>query len=98
MNSDLYILQQIFNALEELAIAAKYPHVRTFLVALNQSETELTDLIQVELPWSVPTASESRSYLLKSYLRTLKCAAKCDGLGYIKLQLRCCESIYRTNK
>lgn len=35
------------------------------MVALNTSETELTDLIQVELPWSVPTASESRFYLLR---------------------------------
>ncbi|XP_070761395.1 sialate O-acetylesterase isoform X2 [Enoplosus armatus] len=55
--SNMYFkTSQIFNASEELALAAKYPHVRTFMAALKQSETELTDLIQVELPWSVPTA------------------------------------------
>ncbi|KAF3693001.1 Sialate O-acetylesterase [Channa argus] len=47
---------QVFNASEELALAAKYPHVRIFMAALKLSETELTDLIQVELPWSVPKA------------------------------------------
>nr|XP_020455900.1 sialate O-acetylesterase isoform X1 [Monopterus albus] len=54
--SNMYFkTSQIFNASEELALAAKYPHVRTFMAALNQSGTELIDLIQVELPWSVPT-------------------------------------------
>ncbi|XP_034023873.1 sialate O-acetylesterase [Thalassophryne amazonica] len=48
---------KIFNASEELALAAKYPQVRFFKVALKRSKTELTDLIQVGLPWSVPTAS-----------------------------------------
>ncbi|KAM8769607.1 sialate O-acetylesterase [Acanthopagrus schlegelii] len=57
--SNMYFkTSQIFNASEELALAAKYPHVRTLMVALNTSETELTDLIQVELPWSVPTARD----------------------------------------
>lgn len=56
--SNMYFtVSQIFNATQEMALAEKYPHVRTFMVALNLSETELTDLIQVELPWSVPTAS-----------------------------------------
>ncbi|XP_068569165.1 sialate O-acetylesterase-like [Cebidichthys violaceus] len=45
---------KIFNASEELDLAAKYPHVRTFMAALKLSETEQTDLIEVELPWSVP--------------------------------------------
>nr|XP_046246305.1 sialate O-acetylesterase isoform X2 [Scatophagus argus]XP_046246306.1 sialate O-acetylesterase isoform X2 [Scatophagus argus] len=55
--SNMYFkTSQIFNASQEMALAAKYPHVRTFMVALNLSETELTDLIQVQLPWSVPTA------------------------------------------
>ncbi|XP_022616948.1 sialate O-acetylesterase [Seriola dumerili] len=55
--SNMYFkTSQIFNASEELALAAKYPHVRTFMAALNLSETEQTDLIQVELPWTVPTA------------------------------------------
>ncbi|XP_076591174.1 sialate O-acetylesterase isoform X1 [Chaetodon auriga] len=57
--SNMYFkTSQIFNASEELALAAKYPHVRTFMAALNLSETELIDLIQVELPWSVPTARD----------------------------------------
>ncbi|XP_044057717.1 sialate O-acetylesterase isoform X2 [Siniperca chuatsi] len=56
--SNMYFkTSQILNASEELVLAAKYPHVRTFMAALNLSETELTDLIQVELPWSVPTAN-----------------------------------------
>ncbi|KAF6721656.1 Sialate O-acetylesterase [Oryzias melastigma] len=55
--SNMYFkTSQIFNASEELALSAKYPHVRTFMAALNSSETELIDLIQVELPWSVPSA------------------------------------------
>ncbi|XP_058489954.1 sialate O-acetylesterase [Solea solea] len=55
--SNMYFkTSQIFNASEELALAAKYPHVRTFMAALNYSDTELTDLTQVELPWAVPTA------------------------------------------
>lgn len=33
------------------------------MVALKLSETELTDLIKVKSPWSVPTASESIIYL-----------------------------------
>ncbi|XP_035536313.1 sialate O-acetylesterase [Morone saxatilis] len=55
--SNMYFkTSQIFNASQELALAAKYPHVRPFMAALRLSETELIDLIQVELPWSVPTA------------------------------------------
>ncbi|XP_038123802.1 sialate O-acetylesterase [Cyprinodon tularosa] len=47
----------IFNASEELALSSKYPHVRPFMAALNMSKTELIDLIQVEMPWFVPTPS-----------------------------------------
>ncbi|XP_032368216.1 sialate O-acetylesterase [Etheostoma spectabile] len=50
---------EIFNASEELDLAAKFPHVRTFMASLERSETELTDLIKVELPWSVPPANVS---------------------------------------
>ncbi|XP_062417050.1 sialate O-acetylesterase isoform X2 [Pungitius pungitius] len=45
---------KIFNASDELRQAEKFPHVRIFMAALRQSETEETDLIQVEHPWSVP--------------------------------------------
>ncbi|XP_077421855.1 sialate O-acetylesterase [Vanacampus margaritifer] len=56
--SNMYFkTSQIFNASEELALASKYPHVRPFMVALKTSDTELTDLIGVTLPWSVPKAS-----------------------------------------
>ncbi|XP_068440734.1 sialate O-acetylesterase [Clinocottus analis] len=48
---------KIFNASQELDLSAKYPHVRTFMAALNLSETEETDLIEVEIPWSVPPAN-----------------------------------------
>uniref|UniRef100_A0A8C5EK07 Sialate O-acetylesterase-like n=1 Tax=Gouania willdenowi TaxID=441366 RepID=A0A8C5EK07_GOUWI len=47
---------QVFNASEELALAAKYPHVRPFMAALKESETELPDLIEVKLPWFVARA------------------------------------------
>uniref|UniRef100_A0A672ITK3 Sialate O-acetylesterase-like n=1 Tax=Salarias fasciatus TaxID=181472 RepID=A0A672ITK3_SALFA len=47
---------RVFNASSELALAPKYPHVRPFQAALNVSETELPDLVQVQIPWSVPTA------------------------------------------
>ncbi|XP_063738593.1 sialate O-acetylesterase-like isoform X1 [Eleginops maclovinus] len=49
-------LYQIFNASEELKRAAHYPHVRTFMASLVQSETEQTDFIHVQIPWSVPPA------------------------------------------
>ncbi|KAF0030797.1 hypothetical protein F2P81_017528 [Scophthalmus maximus] len=52
---------QIFNASEELALAQTYPHVRPFMASLKMSDTELIDLIQVQLPWTVPTAGESNS-------------------------------------
>ncbi|KAM8903262.1 sialate O-acetylesterase-like [Spinachia spinachia] len=48
---------KIFNASDELRLAKRYPDVRTFMAALKQSETEETDLTQVELPWSVPPAN-----------------------------------------
>ncbi|XP_044210082.1 sialate O-acetylesterase [Thunnus albacares] len=53
----LFEVSQLLNKSEELAIADKYPHVRTFMVALNRSDTELNDLIEVKFPWSVPTAN-----------------------------------------
>lgn len=52
-------------------LAAKYPHVRTFMVALNTSDIELPDLIQVEFPWSVPTAGTSR---IHSFIDILVCS------------------------
>nr|XP_057935916.1 sialate O-acetylesterase isoform X1 [Doryrhamphus excisus] len=56
--SNMYFkTSQIFNASEELALADKYPHVRTFMVALRMSDTELTDLKGVALPWSVTESS-----------------------------------------
>ncbi|XP_072248958.1 sialate O-acetylesterase isoform X5 [Leuresthes tenuis] len=56
--SNMYFpTSQIFNASEELSLSPKYPHVRPFMAALRMNETELIDLIEVQLPWSVPTAS-----------------------------------------
>ncbi|XP_018554421.1 sialate O-acetylesterase [Lates calcarifer] len=57
-----FFMSQIFNASEELALTEKYPHVRTFMAALKLSETEMTDLIQVELPWTVPTAKNLNEF------------------------------------
>uniref|UniRef100_A0A672ITN0 Sialate O-acetylesterase domain-containing protein n=1 Tax=Salarias fasciatus TaxID=181472 RepID=A0A672ITN0_SALFA len=54
---------QVFNASSELALAPKYPHVRPFQAATKVSETELLDLIQVQIPWSVPTAGKTRIFL-----------------------------------
>lgn len=38
------------------------------MVALNTSGIELMDLIEVEIPWSVPTASKIRFYFHFKYL------------------------------
>lgn len=46
---------QIFNASEELAKAALYPHVRVFTVGENMADNELTDLSKIDLHWSIPT-------------------------------------------
>lgn len=55
--SNMYFkTSQIFGSSKELALSVKYPHVRPFMAALKMSETEQTDLIQVELPWFVPKA------------------------------------------
>ncbi|XP_030621679.1 sialate O-acetylesterase [Chanos chanos] len=51
-----FTISQVINASEELAIASKYPSVRIFQVALTESQTELTDLAGVAIPWSVPSA------------------------------------------
>lgn len=50
-------LTQIFNSAKELALTVKYPHVRAFMAALVSSPTELEDLVEVELPWTVPSKS-----------------------------------------
>ncbi|KAM3921731.1 sialate O-acetylesterase [Leptodactylus fuscus] len=49
-------VSQIFNASQELALAAQYPYVRLFTASLEYSDTELLDLAKVDLPWSVPTS------------------------------------------
>lgn len=52
-----HILSKLINATEELAMASKFPNVRIFQAALEQSSKELIDLAGVEVPWSRPTAS-----------------------------------------
>ncbi|XP_030919778.1 sialate O-acetylesterase isoform X1 [Geospiza fortis] len=47
---------QVANASQELAAAARYPHVRVFAAAPARSSVELEDLEQIDLPWSIPTA------------------------------------------
>uniref|UniRef100_A0A8C8DAF1 Sialate O-acetylesterase n=1 Tax=Oncorhynchus tshawytscha TaxID=74940 RepID=A0A8C8DAF1_ONCTS len=64
----------VFNASEELARVSKFPQVRIFMAALEQSDTELTDLAGVEVPWSVPTASMDR--LIQS-LSSITCEVSC---------------------
>ncbi|XP_058606484.1 sialate O-acetylesterase isoform X2 [Onychostoma macrolepis] len=51
-----FTLGQVINATEELALASKFPDVRIFQAALEQSDEELIDLARVEVPWSQPTA------------------------------------------
>ncbi|XP_049339723.1 sialate O-acetylesterase isoform X1 [Astyanax mexicanus] len=51
-----FTLAQVYNASEELADAPKYPNVRVFQAALEQSSVELKDLAGVEVPWSRPSA------------------------------------------
>ncbi|KAI9537208.1 hypothetical protein NQZ68_027242 [Dissostichus eleginoides] len=48
---------KIFNASEELKRAAHYPHVRTLMASQKKSETEQTDLIDIQIPWSVQPAN-----------------------------------------
>ncbi|KAM4704298.1 sialate O-acetylesterase [Rhinophrynus dorsalis] len=48
-------VSQVFNASKELATASKYPHIRLFAAALDQSDTPLDDLAKIDLQWSVPT-------------------------------------------
>uniref|UniRef100_A0A8C9U036 Sialic acid acetylesterase n=1 Tax=Scleropages formosus TaxID=113540 RepID=A0A8C9U036_SCLFO len=50
-----FTVSQLINATEELAMAARFPHVRIFMAALVQSNTELSDLSGAEVLWSVPT-------------------------------------------
>ncbi|KAM6295715.1 sialate O-acetylesterase [Aegotheles albertisi] len=47
---------QVANASQELAAAARYPHVRLFAAARSLSHQELEDLEGIDLPWSIPTA------------------------------------------
>lgn len=54
----LSVCPQVMNASEELAEASKFPDVRVFSAALEQSSTELRDLAKVALPWSIPSASK----------------------------------------
>ncbi|KAK9959120.1 hypothetical protein ABG768_011200 [Culter alburnus] len=51
-----FTVSQLINATEELAMASKFPNVRIFQAALEQSSKELIDLAGVEVPWSRPTA------------------------------------------
>jgi len=45
-----------FNATYELGLASKYPNIRVFVTGeTNISATPLDDLVQVQLPWSVPS-------------------------------------------
>ncbi|XP_056398027.1 sialate O-acetylesterase isoform X2 [Hyla sarda] len=48
-------VSQIFNASQEMALAAQYPYVRLFTASLETSDTELLDLTKVDLEWSLPT-------------------------------------------
>nr|AAH49448.1 Zgc:56454 [Danio rerio] len=50
-----FTVGQVINATEELTMASKFPDVRIFQAALEQSKKELTDLAGVEVPWSKPT-------------------------------------------
>ncbi|XP_028817839.1 sialate O-acetylesterase isoform X3 [Denticeps clupeoides] len=63
-----FTVAQLLNASEELAQASKFPSVRIFMVALEQSDEEMTDLT-VEVPWSVPTAALLGEVLLGWYTR-----------------------------
>lgn len=57
-------------------MAAKFPNVRIFQAALEQSGVELDDLAGVEVPWSRPTAGMN-AYLLKCKHRLENIPASC---------------------
>lgn len=59
---------QIFKSSEELILAAKYPDVRPFKVAHKWTDTELTDILQVKLPWSVP--SSGTLFFVRSFIHS----------------------------
>jgi len=43
----------VFNASEEIAKAAAFPHIRLFTAALNSSDTPEEELLSVEQQWAV---------------------------------------------
>lgn len=62
------VFRKVINATEELALASKFPDVRIFQAALEQSDEELIDLARVEVPWSRPTAGMEYGLKHKRYL------------------------------
>jgi len=43
----------VFNASEEIAKAAAFPHIRLFTAALKSSDTPEQELLSVEQQWAV---------------------------------------------
>eukprot|EP00731_Ephydatia_muelleri_P021229 Em0013g956a len=48
-----FTVSEVFNASEEIAMAANYPHIRLFTASLQSSSTPVLELLQVEQQWSV---------------------------------------------
>lgn len=61
---------QAFNASEEIAKAANYPHIRLFTAALKASSTPVDELLGIEQQWAVAGPSKA-SYYHSSTLDTM---------------------------
>lgn len=59
---NLLALHPIFNGSEELALVAKYSHVSPFTAVKSKSGSELMDLTEVEIPWSVSTTHKGEDF------------------------------------
>ena len=59
-----YHIFQVFNASEEIAKAAAYPHVRLFTAALITSNVALDELQEVEQNWTVGSPGELQILLV----------------------------------
>lgn len=59
LNENIPLIQQAYNATEEMAKAANYPNIRLFTVQRVSSATELEEPPEILQQWSVASTSKS---------------------------------------
>uniref|UniRef100_A0A669BJ52 Uncharacterized protein n=1 Tax=Oreochromis niloticus TaxID=8128 RepID=A0A669BJ52_ORENI len=64
-----------FKVSQELALVAKYSHVSPFTAVKSKSGSELMDLTEVEIPWSVSTTHKGEDFF------ELKCFCFCSSMN-----------------